>query len=60
MRKIKPASPRVWEVYRPRARAEYLGRVEAEDEAAAYEEAARAFALDRIEATRLLVRQSQR
>jgi hypothetical protein len=60
MRKTKLARPRVWEVYRLRARAEYLGQVKADDEAGAYKAAAKAFAPDRIEATRLLVRQCQR
>jgi hypothetical protein len=37
------------------ARAECLGQVKADDKAAAYKAAAKAFALDRIEVARLLV-----
>jgi hypothetical protein len=50
----KPESE--WEVIRLRARGEWLGTVKAADQAAALKAALKAFALERSEADRLLVR----
>jgi hypothetical protein len=48
---------REWEIIRLRARGEYLGTVSAPDEQAALRMAVKTFALDKVEAKRLLVRQ---
>lgn len=48
---------REWQIIRMRAKGEYLGTAKASDEAAALEAALKAFALDKSEAERLLVRQ---
>ena len=46
-----------WEVIRMRSRGEWLGTVKAPDHAAALKAALKAFALDKSEADRLLLRQ---
>lgn len=48
---------REWEIIRLRARGEYLGTVSAPDEQAALNAAVKTFALNKVEAKRLLVRQ---
>jgi hypothetical protein len=48
---------RQWEIIRLRARGERLGTVSAPDEQAALVAAVKTFALDKVEAKRLLVRQ---
>jgi hypothetical protein len=45
-----------WQVIRMRARGEYLGTVSAPDEQAALKAALKAFALEKVEEKRLLIR----
>jgi hypothetical protein len=54
---IFPMRRRERQIIRLRARGEYLGTVSAPDEQAALNAAVKTFALDNVEAKRLLVRQ---